>query len=352
VVALGAVVAAIVESRLDPADLIPAALLTAAAAGIGVWSTLRPTNMEYDPSTPLVIATAAAVGPQSAPLVLVGQALILAAVDGVHRRRHPELVVANAGLFAIWHLFVGLGTTQIHRLVGPDPGSIAIGAGLALLTAMAVILNYTTVAGSAWYLFRTDVARPDGDVPDQLRHLVSGTVAGTLVWATGSIGVAVAVAAPFALVYLARTVHAHRERSGALLLELQARIAEAEQRGLLPGHSERVAEAVRRAVGDGHASLAWLHGLASHGGHWCGGGAGNHPELDVLVRSLPAARRVIERLPASGLPHSTDPHAVHVVLAACAWDSRLVPGSPVRDEFDLTLTLGIDADAVEEVVGR
>ncbi len=342
------------QSAPQREDLPAAIVLTLLIAALTSWPNLRGSRVEYDPSTPVVVVSALSVSPGSAPLLLLGQAIVVTLIDWATHKRSPSHAISNAGVFALWHgaLAVMVANSQLVEF----PGVRNFAVGLCVIAALAVMLNNLTVAISTAYLYGNRLGKLDLGLADQLRDVAISVALGVVVfivpgpdWTAVLVSVAILV---YGLWYLGR----YRGHRTALMLEAQARIVRRESSGPLPGHTQRVADAVRtlgalhgcdRALAD---AVAWTHSsVVSQGHHRCSGT--DHSEfVDAALRSLPRMMAVRRLQPVDGLPAADAPALTHIVAAACAWDSRVLPGSPVNSPADLHFTFGIRADIVDRVV--
>jgi hypothetical protein len=315
-----------------------------------------PTRLDYDATTPLVIATAVAVNPRAAPLVLAAQAVAIAAIVTARRRSGWSMFVMNAGAIALWHVLTGLAMRPFVE-AGPAAGWAAAVGGIALVTGLAITLNYVTAAVSVWYLYGEEAARPDGDWAQHVKDLLSSVAVASVVVAAGAHRWLVALGAVAALWYGLDAAARYRRHLVTLRLEIESRVEAAERAGPLPGHTERVVATVAAAMADGDPrrvrrgiDAAWFHSLEAGGfAHRCNGLA-PMPHVHDYARALPAARLAKRVLAQEGLPTPDHELLAHLVAAACAWDSRVLPGSPVRTSADLIHTFGIEGVIARRVV--
>ena len=323
--------------------------MTGAVLALTTWSRLRSSRVEYEPTTPLIVATALSVGPEAAPTVLLAQAIALACWDAyTHKRALPHFVI-NVGMMTLWHGALG---AAMGPLTSTTVSTAQFVGALLAITLLAVMLNNLTVAVSAAYVYR-DSRGPDLGLPDQARDVVASVGLG---WAIRGIPgpdwMEAILLVAFAL-YLGWLIVRHREHRAALLVEVQTRIEHKERTQTGRSHSATVAETVAALVGDTEplaVPAAWCHSISvDQSPHRCAGIQVDGYAVTAL-RSLPGHSRIERHIPRRGLIVPSSTEVSQVIAAACAWDSRRLPGSPVRCPDDLVYTIGVDPEIADRVV--
>lgn len=352
VVLMGAVIVAVVavwgvasfEWSADLALKIP--LLSVTIVGFTLISSKHPSRLVHDLSTPALVVAAIALG-RSAPLVVLVSLLIGEYLDAAITKRTMSLVIPTTASLSLIVVFVAAFTPQPGR-----PIFIALGL-VSLAVAGGIAANFGTALLAMNYLHGRQRFRLRDGLRENVPDLLASTTAGAFTWLIPSLGWGLALLLLSLITYVAFMRTRRNEHATALTLELQARILAEEGQGPIPGHTQRVVDMSRglmlqlvdrRIDETSLEAAAWLHAL-SFGGlpHRCNGLPRN-PILHAYANSLPTVRSHQRFLTGRGFPGRTTDPAVHVIAAACAWDSRLLPSSPIRTYEDVILAFGIEPD--------
>ena len=328
--------------------------LTVLAVASSVWMMRQPTRVIWDPSTPVMMASGVIAGP-IAPLVVVIQAWLIALAGA--RRQGLRLALTNAGLLSVRWIIVGFGFRLIPE---PDRGVAelaTVAAGVVLLTALGIAANSPLTAAGIRFLYGSwpswdDMWRNHAiEIGSALVLAPVAWLAPTVAW----ISLPGIVAAALFAVYVAGR---YREHVVATMLELQARVVSFELHGPNVGHTERVVAAVRRhadhlSPSDGEFAelAAWFHSLAFGGSPNRCHGVPHTDELHLIAGALPRVKghRILSIMGGTGFVTASSSPMAELLAAACAWDSRKLPASPVTDPDDLIYTFGVGHDLAEKL---
>ncbi len=329
--------------------------------GALLWSSLHPTmratRLVHDLSTPLLAVAIITYG-RIAPLFVLLQVAIAELVASRQQRHTPTRAVTVLGQSWL------LATALILGAATQTPSVTRLG----VLVAAAIALNYFSVLATMRYVHGPVVTMADG--AGKLNAIEWAVTVAAGAASMPSTGWAVAAGGMLAWMYLALMEHRRAEHVAALTLELQARIVTAERLGEMSDHTERVVETVRAMlrhlgldhrptgrVGNDHLgsvegnrgvveAAAWIHSLSFGGFPQRCNGRARDPVLDIYANSLPSVRSVRRLLEGKGFPAPSADLPVHVIAAACAWDSRRLPASPITSPDDVAAIYGIDPTVV------
>lgn len=320
----------------------PAGVLLLGALLLSLRSTVAPTRIDHDLSTPLVVMSAFVMG-AAAPAVVMAQAAVIAIVDKLASGKSWAVGIANMGAIGLWHASLGFAAASAAHADLSPLNTVPV---LLVAIPVAMTINHLTVSASVRYLHGSMVHPLK---KEWLRDgITSLGVALPSLFLDPTIGATVGLVVLGVVVAAGTAERDYREHRAAIGLEVQARIVSYEATHGLEGHTERVVEYVRHMARNSPAeerdrliAAAWIHSAYFAGyPHRCNGIL-DIEYLRLLIARLPRLRHVRPLLKSSGMVNDHDSWGAHVLAGACGWDARLLMGSPVAVKEDLHHAYGV-----------